>query len=135
MSLGSSLPRVGQPHSSSLARSGGGNTWKTEAGGGRGLNSEYTNYMMTPSSQHHHNSHNMPSQQTQLMGLINGNGNGPNGNGDPYMTKPPMSSDLSPLGIKLIQPTVTDVNLLWSNIAHSDRPTPFYLHFISSTRC
>ena len=109
MSLGSSLPRVGQPHSSSLARSGGGNTWKTsEAGGGRGLNSEYTNYMMTPSSQHHHNSHNMPSQQTQLMGLINGNGNGPNGNGDPYMTKPPMSSDLSspwhPHPSSLLQP-------------------------------
>ena len=91
MSIGSSLPRSGPQHSSSLARSVGG-TWKTsEASGGRGLTSDYTNYMMTPSSQHHNKN---PS--TQLMGLINGNGNGHNNvGGDPYMAKQGMPSDLS----------------------------------------
>jgi hypothetical protein len=91
MSIGSSLPRSGPHHSSSLARNGGG-TWKTsEASGGRGLTSDYTNYMMTPTSQHQNKN---PS--TQLMGLINGNGNGPNNvGGDPYMAKQGMPSDLS----------------------------------------
>ena len=90
MSMGSSLPRSGPHHSSSLARSGGSGTWKTSGDTpGRGHASEYTNYMMSPSSQHHNKN---PS--TQLMGLINGNGNAP-GNGDPYMTKQAMSSDLS----------------------------------------
>ena len=101
--MGSSLPRSGPHHSSSLARGGGSGTWKTSGDApGRGHSSEYTNYMMSPPSQHHNKN---PS--TQLMGLINGNGNGP-GNGDPYMTKQAMSSDLSspwhPHAPSLLQP-------------------------------
>ena len=91
--MASSLPRSGLYHSSSIARTGGRGTWNaSETAGQRGLTSEYTNYMMAPSSQHHNKN---PSPH--LMGLINGDGNGPN-NGDlypPSVTKPPMSSDLS----------------------------------------
>ena len=90
MSLGSSLPRSAPAHHNySIGRGGGGGTWKTS----EGVRGDYTNYMMTPSSQHHQ-PHNKNPSQTQLMGLINGNGNGPN-NGDPYMTKQALSSDLS----------------------------------------
>ena len=124
MSMGSSLPRSGPYHSSSIARSGGG-TWKaSEAAGGRGLTSDYTNYMMTPSSQHHNKN---PS--THLMGLINGNGNGPN-NGDPYghsVSKPAMSSDLSspwhPHPPSLLQPPPLIPHHMQSDHSHHSSST------------
>ena len=64
MSLGSSLPRSLPHHGPPIAPPGA---------VGRNLAPEYTNYMMAPSSQHHNKN---PSPH--LMGLINGNGNGPN---------------------------------------------------------
>ena len=82
MSIGSSLPRSVPHHGSSIAASGT---------VGRNLAPEYTNYMMVPSSQHQNKN---PSPH--LMGLISGNGNGPNTDHyGPHVTKSAISSDLT----------------------------------------